>query len=552
MNAELLLEHFDRIAEAPEAVSRLRGFILDLAVRGKLVDQSPEDEPARELLRVITGTDTDGKSDNEFVMTFPLPKGWSIACMASIASKMGAGSTPTGGKAIYQREGIPFIRSQNVHNDGLKLDDVARIPESIHHKMLGTHVEEADVLLNITGASIGRCALVPPDLGEANVSQHVAIIRLIDPRIRGFIHMALTAPFYQDMIMNVQVGVSREGLSMKRLREFPMVIPPLAEQHRIVAKVNELMAVCDDLEARQQAREAHQDRLVMAVSQGLVDDAEDPEIMASRIQFYLAHFSELTVRREHVDQLRQTILGLAVRGKLVRQDAAEESGAHLVARIRESVGSRLVTEKRDGPFEIPFNWTWATLPELGTLGRGKSKHRPRNDPSLFQNGTHPFIQTGDVARSKGYITIHSKKYNEKGLAQSFMWPQGTLCITIAANIADTGILGFDACFPDSVVGFVPRLPFPSVRYFEFFIRTIKAQLLKFAPATAQKNINLTILSDVVIPVPPVAEQHRIVSKVDELMSLCDELEERIQREADYAKHLMEAVLSHVDSVALEA
>ena len=168
--------------------------------------------------------------------------------MSSIASKLGAGSTPKGGKAIYQNEGVPFIRSQNVYNDGLRLCEVARISESIHQKMLGTHVEKNDILLNITGASIGRCALVPQELGEANVSQHVAIIRLIDVRLREFIHLALTAPFYQAMIMNVQVGVSREGLSMKRLREFPMVIPPFAEQHRIVAKVNELMAMCDELE----------------------------------------------------------------------------------------------------------------------------------------------------------------------------------------------------------------------------------------------------------------------------------------------------------------
>lgn len=242
---QFYLGHFSDLTVRREHVGQLRQTILELAVRGKLVEQDLEDEPARVSVREIVDG---GLERDDRLVPFRLPRGWSIVRMSSIASKLGAGSTPKGGKAIYQNEGVPFIRSQNVYNDGLRLSEVARISESIHQKMLGTHVEKNDILLNITGASIGRCALVPQELGEANVSQHVAIIRLIDARLREFIHLALTAPFYQAMIMNVQVGVSREGLSMKRLREFPMVIPPLAEQLRIVAKVDELMAICDEIE----------------------------------------------------------------------------------------------------------------------------------------------------------------------------------------------------------------------------------------------------------------------------------------------------------------
>src|SRR5207248_9312825 len=135
-------------------------------------------------------------------------------------------------------------------------------------------------------------------------------------------------------------------------------------------------------------------------------------------------------------------------------------------------------------------------------------HRPRNDPALFDTGTHLMIQTGDVARSRGVINTYTSKYNDFGLSQSFKWPKGTLCITIAANIADSGILSFDACFPDSVVGFVPAAVFPNARYFEYFIRTAKSDLLEYAPATAQKNINVAILSAVLIPLPPIAEQRR--------------------------------------------
>ncbi len=129
----------------------------------------------------------------------------------------------------------------------------------------GTHVQEQDILLNITGASIGRCAVVPSTLVEANVSQHVAIIRLFLPEIREFIHLSLISPLFQKVIEDVQVGVSREGLSMQRLRLFPMLLPPLAEQHRIVAKVDELMAVCDRLETQLTTARTESRRFLEAV-----------------------------------------------------------------------------------------------------------------------------------------------------------------------------------------------------------------------------------------------------------------------------------------------
>jgi type I restriction enzyme S subunit len=153
------------------------------------------------------------------------------------------------------------------------------------------------------------------------------------------------------------------------------------------------------------------------------------------------------------------------------------------------------------------------------------------------------IQTGDVARSQGVIETYTSKYNDFGLSQSFKWPKGTLCITIAANIADSGILSFDACFPGSVVGFIPASMFENARYFEYFVRTAKANLLEFAPATAQKNINLEILTQVLIPLPPLAEQRRIVAKVDELMALCDWLEASLAAAAATRCRLLDALLA---------
>ena len=146
------------------------------------------------------------------------------------------------------------------------------------------------------------------------------------------------------------------------------------------------------------------------------------------------------------------------------------------------------------------------------------------------------------ARSGGLINTYSSLYNDMGLAQSAMWPAGTLCIAIAANIADSGILAFDACFPDSVVGLIAHESFKGARFFEYYIRTVKVDLHQFAPSTAQKNINLGILKEILIPIPPLTEYGRIVAKVDELMTICDRLEASIDAGEDTRGRLFDRVL----------
>ena len=162
-------------------------------------------------------------------------------------------------------------------------------------------------------------------------------------------------------------------------------------------------------------------------------------------------------------------------------------------------------------------WPVARLSELGELNRGVSKARPRNSPDLL-GGPYPLVQTGEVTNSGLYIRHYNATYSEKGLAQSRLWNSGTLCITIAANIAQTSILTFDACFPDSVVGFVANERTNSVFvhfWFTFFQRILESQ----APQVAQKNINLKILSELNVITPPLALQQEFaafVEKVDKL------------------------------------
>jgi type I restriction enzyme S subunit len=345
------------------------------------------------------------------------------------------------------------------------------------------------------------------------------------------------------------LGTANVTLTIGKLSDVPVPLVAAAAQ----AQVDRLMALCDQLEAARSEREAARDWLA-AASLGRLN-TPDPETFADDARFALNALPAVTARPEQIKRLRQTILNLAVRGKLVPQDPNDEPASELLKRIAMEK-ARLVKAGRakrqdelpevdldQAPFELPVGWTWGRFPEVGKFGRGKSKHRPRNDPALFDGGEHLMIQTGDVARSRGLIETYTSKYNDFGLSQSFKWPKGTLCITIAANIADSGILSFDACFPDSVVGLIPASTFENARYFEYFVRTAKANLLEFAPATAQKNINLEILTQVLIPLPPLAEQHRIVAKVDELMALCDQLEASLDAAATTRRRLLDALLA---------
>jgi type I restriction enzyme, S subunit len=165
-----------------------------------------------------------------------------------------------------------------------------------------------------------------------------------------------------------------------------------------------------------------------------------------------------------------------------------------------SLGHAIFYEMFGDPVTNSLCWATKKLGVIGTLARGISKHRPRNDPVLL-GGKYPLIQTGDVSNADGYIRDFNATYSDIGLRQSRLWPKGTLCITIAANIGKTAILDLDACFPDSVVGFCPDQD-ATTEYVQYWLSFIQEKLEKDAPQSAQKNINLAILSELEIPLPP--------------------------------------------------
>jgi type I restriction enzyme S subunit len=556
MSPEGLVKYFELIAEAPNAVPRLRRFILDLAMRGKLVEQNPEDEPAIELLKKIEAEkdqlEKEGTIRKAIPLTmvegvkipFEIPLSWKWTRLGETIIDHKGGGTPSKGNSGYWDGEIFWASVKDIGKTKYVDQTMDRITKAGLDNSSSNLIPPGNLLV-VTRMGLGKVSInrVPIAINQDLRALFISRLAAID-----FYYIFFKTANYEG------TGLTVKGIKIEDLLNFPFPLPPLAEQHRIVAKVDELMTLCDELETAQQKRERRRDRLVAATLNGLNngDDVQENGgqlTLEESARFYFNHLPRLTTCPEHIQQLRQIILNLAVRGKLVPQDPEDEPAFRLIERIKTEMdqGARQGGMKKEppineaeAPFKLPRGWAWSRFPELGTFGRGKSKHRPRNDPSLFIQGTHLFVQTGDVARSQGIIKTFTSKYNELGLAQSAKWPAGTLCITIAANIADSGILNFDACFPDSVVGFIPASVFPNARYFEYFMRTVKARLLEFAPATAQKNINLGILNEVLIPLPPLAEQSRIVAKVDELMAVSDEMETRLNSIAKTRRQLLEA------------
>lgn len=552
MNAERLLAYYEKIADAPDAIARLRRFVLDLAVRGKLLPQDTKDEPALELLkriamekaRLIKAGEIRKEKPPQLIaddeLPFELPSGWRWTRLGTLIHLVSGQHLQPPEYSEDPKAGLPYITGPSDFGpDGLQISRFALARKAV--------AKQGQLLLTVKGSGVGKATTC--DIPEVAISRQLMALTAIAWSTRFLVLVThRLAETLQANARSLIPGISREDVE-----EFVFALPPLAEQQRIVAKVDELMALCDRLEAARGSREAARDRVVAATLARL--NAPDPETFQADARFTLDTLAALTTRPDQIKALRQTILNLAVRGKLVVQNAGDESASELLKRLAQEK-TRLVKEGKSkrqealpevalnqAPFKLPVGWAWARFPEVGTFGRGKSKHRPRNDPALFDGGEHLMVQTGDVARSQGVIETYTSKYNDFGLSQSFKWPKGTLCITIAANIADSGILSFDACFPDSVVGFIPASMFANARYFEYFVRTAKANLLEFAPATAQKNINLEILTQVLIPLPPLAEQQRIVAKVDALMALCGGLEASLAATAAARRRLLDALLA---------
>jgi len=469
---------------------------------------------------------------DQFETDYVLPEGWAAGILEELIGREGM---LTDGDWIESKDQDPhgdvrLIQLADI-GDGYYKDKSSRFLTSEKAKELGcTFLEKGDVLVARMPEPLGRTCIFPGDPKPVVTAVDICIIRTGDDGAdHRWIMQTVNSPEIRRRIESLQKGTTRKRISRRNLASLTLPTPPFNEQRRIAVKVEELLTRVNTTKKR------------------------------------------LTKVTNILKRFRQAVLAAACSGHLTadwRSTQKElEPADHLVEHIRRKYREQYEAEcskaKREGKKlpkkpeilelrkvetaglpEIPDEWMWIYLPALGHLSRGKSKHRPRNAPHLY-GGPYPFIQTGDIAQSRGLITSHQQTYSEAGLAQSHLWPSGTICITIAANIANSAILTYPACFPDSVVGLISDKSLSLKEYAEYFIRTARSNLDQFAPSTAQKNINVDILSDLAVPLPPLAEQEEIVRRVEALFKLADTIEKRVVIATSRTEKVTQAILAKV-------
>lgn len=528
----------------------LRQKILDLAIRGKLVPQDPNDEPAEVLLERIREQKQqmlkEGKlkkkdikndtiifkgEDNlhyekfqdgtvkciEDEIPFEVPEGWAWCRLLPLTIKIGAGSTPTGGAAVYSTSGIKFIRSQNVYDDGLVLTDVAYISEEINQKKSGSIVKPKDILLNITGGSIGRCALVPDDFDIANVNQHVIIIRLVNPELRKYLHDVITSLYIQEQILSRQVGSGRGGLSAETLSTFLIPLPPMNEQVSIIKKLQDCISYT----------------LTIADAQRSVSDL--------------------------VSATKSKILDLAIRGKLVPPDPNDEPASVLLERIRaekeelikqgkikrdkkesiifrgddnsyyERVGDIISNIDDEIPFELPQNWEWSRLQTICypiTDGTHKT-------PTYSDSG-YIFLSAKNITTGK--INWNDIMYIPKSLHDElYSRVSPKMNDILLAKNGTTGV----AAIVDRECEFDIYVTLALLRVVnnnissQYLLKIIASDTIQDYFKSSLKgigvpNLHLEHIRTTLIPIPPINEQNKIAERIYQYYSLLDSIVQNIE------------------------
>ncbi|MCX5955789.1 MAG: restriction endonuclease subunit S [Cyanobacteria bacterium] len=551
MNAECLLAHFERISEAPDAVARLRRFILDLAVRGKLVEQDPEDEPAEDQLeRIIFAKLEAGrkqrastrKPENQVLepLAYDLPSGWVTASLADLVSILN-------GRAYKQAElldaGTPVLRVGNLftsnkwYYSNLELDD-------------DKYIDNGDLIF-AWSASFG-----PFVWGKGRVIYHYHIWKLplhSPPDLsRDYLYLYLLHKTAE--IKDAGHGISMVHMTKEKMEGLEVPLPPLAEQHRIVARVDELMALCDQLEAARQERQHGRERLMAATLQRLNQPAADPASFRQDASFALQVLPHLTTTPAQIKQLRQTILNLAVRGKLVEQDPEDEPPEELLACFAEA---KVKQKKRTGdarikleddpssdalPMTLPVGWKCQSFQNLFLFIDYRG-----NTPTKTVEGV-PLITAKNVRM--GRLDREPREFVSQSTYESWMtrgYPGlGDIFFTTEAPLGNVCLNNIEQPFAlaQRVICFQPYA-FICTRFIVFALMSDLMQTMIDAHATGMtaKGIKAAKLKPLPIPLPPLAEQHRIVAKVDELMALCDQLEQQLSQADQQRRRLLEAVLA---------
>lgn len=482
----------------------LRQSVLQAAIQGKLTKQLPEDGTAGDLMASIKAEkeqlikekkikkEKPLASISEDEIPFDIPDNWEWVKLGELTSKIGAGNTPPGGKNsdVYVENGIKFLRSMNVYNDGLHYNGIVYISQGLANGRANSAVYAKDILLNITGGSIGRCALVPDDFDLGNVNQHVLIIRNIDENNRAYIHLCICSPMVQSIIMDKAVG-DKAGFSAEKAKNLLIPLPPLAEQHRIVARVNELMAKIDELET------------------------VEKELAA--------------LKKAFPGDMKASLLQAAMQGKLTQQLPEDGSAEDLLASIKAEK-EQLIKEKKikkekplapisadEIPFDIPDNWEWIRLGDgfhviMGQAPDGDSVYPKYDNGKEFHQGKIFF--TDEMIGESNVCCDCPKK----------IAPRDSALLCVRAPIGTVNITNREIGIGRGLAAVVP-LASVSVRFLLYLLRSQTDSFISQGTGSTFKAITANVVLNQVVPIPPLAEQQRIVEKLDKLLPLCDALKE---------------------------
>ena len=571
----MLLSNLNLLATAPGGVARLRELILTLAVQGKLVPQDPADEPASVLLQKIRaekdrliaeGKIKKGKplvaiADEE--KPFELPVGWEWVQLAVLAEQITKGTTPTTFGHGYTQEGVNFVKIENLDRGRLNLAQMTDfISPETHEIMSRSQLSAGDVLFSIAG-TIGKTAVVLDADLPANTNQALAIIKGAAKHVnQRFLLLALDS-FVSNKVKEKARGGAMNNISLGDLSELLMTIPPLAEQSRIVARVEELMRLCDALQAKGQL-EATQHAQLLSTLLGTLTASATPEELADNWQRVAQHFDLLLDRPQAIDALEQTVLQLAVRGLLVPQDPTDEPASVLLQKIRAEK-DRLITEgkiKKDKPlppvtdeekpFELPVGWEWVRMGAV--VNASEAGWSPACIGSPRRTGLWGVLKVSAV--SWGEFDANANKELPSDLVPrpeyevrdgDFLLSRANTAELVARSVvveqAEPKLMLSDKIIRLAVSSQMNR-SFLNMANNASYAREHYAVNVS-GTSSSMKNVSREVVLALPVPVPPLAEQSRIVTRVTQLRRLCFELRQRLaEREAVQAR-LAEALVQQV-------
>lgn len=560
MTLETFYEQFELLADAPNAVAKLREMVLQLAMRGKLTEREPLDEPIKQVLenikaeksRLIEARIVRSSAPlppiSEADLPFPMPENWMSVRLDDVGA-WGSGGTPRRGEATYYNGSIPWLVIGDL-NDDIVHSAQTHISE-LGLKNSSAVLLEPNTLLIAMYGSIGKLGITGI---QCATNQAIAFCKPFSKvNLRFLFHLIREA---RTRLTRQGKGLAQQNISQTVLKKFVVGLPPLEEQKRIVAKVDELMALCDDLETQQQARAEARSRL-NAVALGRLSSATDEASFKQAWTRIGSAFDTLYSTSKTIADLRKTILQLAVQGKLVRQDPDDEPAEKLLEQVKAEVTSKRKLKKTSRdllpvssdeiPFYLPKTWARARLGDLIISGPTNG-YSPKSVEFVTPVKSLMLSATTSGKFDGGFF----KYVDEKIAGDSPLWlKDGDILVQRGNTIEYVGVSAIyrgeprQYIYPDLMMKlrFSSRL---SVKYIHMAMSAANARdyLRQRATGTSgtMPKINQSVLTNLPLPVPPKTEQKLIVAKVDELMALVDELEAGLLQARGDSERLLGAVI----------